>query len=521
MKKLALLLIFCLTVTLFGCGDKKSEDDLNIDETVITEDDERHEKGGFITIYSFKPDSLCPLASTNKANIRMLNIVYDGLFSVDKNMNINPSLASGWTSYDGNKRYVVELKKNVLFHSGEEFSAKDVVYSVNTIRENPQSTFYYNIEKIKEVKEISKYQVEFVLQKPLSRFPALLEFPIIKHQDVPVDTENFTPDGTGGFVFENRNEGNIYRLARNEKWWGGEVYLDYIKVKLLPDKDSAMYAFSLGELSLCPAEKEDWGKFVDANRADFMSYAYGNFDFLGYNNKNSALSSGEVRDAISFVLDREVILKSSVMDFGTPSSMPFKDSWVMTAKREEEKKDLNKAREFLEKNGWKSDGTVYRNKEKNLKLSFEILVNEESYQKEQFAKKIAEDLTAFGMNIKVKKVPYETYIKNIEDGVFDMFIGSVDVSPELDYSFMFASGNMLKIDDEELYNAQLNLQLSPDEEDYNIKFEELEKILNEKKPFYGIGFEDLVLLYSKNIGGKLYPTKTDIYHNIEKLYIKK
>ena len=89
--------------------------------------------------------------------------------------------------------------------------------------------------------------------------------------------------GTGGFIFENRNEGNLYHLIKNDKWWGGEVYLDSVKVKLLPDKDSAMYAFSLGEISLCPAEKDDWGKFMDAKTSDYMPYSYGNYNFLGYN----------------------------------------------------------------------------------------------------------------------------------------------------------------------------------------------------------------------------------------------
>ena len=521
MKKLALLLVFCFAIMLFGCGEKNNEEDLSKDEIVLTEEEENPEKGGFVTIYSFKPDSLCPLVSTNKANIQMLNIVYDGLFSVDKNMNINPQLANSWTSFDNNKRFVVDLNQNVLFHNGEEFTAKDVLYSVKVIKENPQSAYAYNLQWVTEVKELGKYQVEFNLIKPLSRFPALLDFPVIKSQDTPLDAENYVPVGTGGFIFENRNEGNLYHLVKNDKWWGGEVYLDSVKVKLLPDKDSAMYAFSLGEISLCPAEKEDWGKFMDAKTSDYMTYSYGNYNFLGYNHENPALSCPEVREAIASVLDRDLMMKNVFMDFCEAAFSPVKSNWLTTSGVDSKKKDWNKARDTLEESKWKLGNSVYSNKEKELSLKFEILINEESYIKEQFAKKIAEDLTSFGIYSEVKKVPYDEYVESINSGNFEMFMGSVNISPELDYSFMFADGNIFKINDEDLYNAQYNLQLSADPEDYNMKFETFCKLLEKKNAFYGLGFEEEILLYNKDIKGKLMPTKMDVYHNVEKTYLKK
>ena len=47
-----------------------------------------------------------------------------------------------------------------------------------------------------------------------------------------------------------------------------------------------------------------------------------------------------------------------------------------------------------------------------------------------------------------------------------------------------------------------------------------EKLFNQKNPFYGIGFEKLVMLYKKNIKGNYSPSKTDIYYGMEMVYVE-
>ena len=525
-KFIAVLMVFTVFLSLFGCGKKEKPENANAPytstENKIEDENLKPQRGGYITVYSYKPDTLCPLISKNRANVRMLNIVYDSLFSVDGNMNINPVLAESILNMENNLKFRVELKKNVRFHNGTPLTANDVVFSVNTIKANPESIYAYNVYQIKDVEAVGEHTVEFTLFKPLARFAALLEFPIIKSQDEPIDALSFQPVGTGGFIFENRNEGNLFHLVRNENWWGGEVYLDSVKVKLLPDKDTAMYAFSLGELSVCPAENEDWGKFVDAQSAEFLKYSQGNYHFLGFNHLNGLLSQTEVRQAISSVLDREEVLKSGVMDFGVPVNMPLKKQWGLLEKLSDGKSDLNNARKVLEENGWKIKNGVYQ-KEVNRKtqsLSFEILINEESYKKEHFANIIAQELTDFGISAKVKKVPFESYNGLVSLKNYDMFIGSMELTQELDLSFMFGAGNMFNLDDEELYFAHSDMQKSADSEEFRQRLEKLESLFNEKNPLYGIGFDDNILLYKKEVKGKLSPTKTDIYNGIESVFVK-
>ena len=166
---LSLFLTLLLLAFPAGCGNKKEQGVIN-NITQIGKQKETPKKGGAISIYSYKPDTLCPLLSVNNANIRMLNIVFDGLFTVDENLSVTPCLASAWTASENNKKYTVELKKNVQFHDGSSLSAEDVIFSVNTAKSEPQGPYYHNVSVIKEVKAAGENAVEFVLTKPLANF---------------------------------------------------------------------------------------------------------------------------------------------------------------------------------------------------------------------------------------------------------------------------------------------------------------------------------------------------------------
>lgn len=518
---LALILAMIIAFSFSACGKKEKEENKNIESEEIfeaKEPDKQPIKGGSIAIYSYKPDTLCPLLSKNNANVRMLNVIFDGLFSINENLSAISCLASSFETFDNNTKYIINLKDGIYFHDNSLFTAKDVVYSVETIKSEPESPFYNNVKSVKSVRAVSDNKVEFILDKPLSLFVNLLDFPIIKYSSSPVDKETFVPIGTGGFIFENRNEGNLFHLVRNEKWWGGEVYLNSIKVKLLPDKDTSLYALSSGEISICPADDNEWSKFVNTDSILYKEYLTEHYNFIGFNNSNRFLKSQNIRKAISYAIDRESILKSGTVSGYEASNAPVRKEWSRNSEsKSETEKDLNKARKLLEADGFEISGGVFKNRENA--LSFEIIYNEESYKKEQFAKKFKEELVAFGINVTIKKLPYDLYLQSINSGNYDMFVGSMNLSKELDYEFMFGEGNMFSVNDEKLLESAKKIQLAADREDHGVKMAEFIKLFNEKSPFLGIGFENAVLLYKNNVGGEVMPCSNDVYFGIEKIYM--
>ncbi len=70
-----------------------------------------------------------PHAQNEALNNSATGQVYEPLINRDKEMKLEPSLATAWKQEDAN-RWRFTLRRNVKFHDGAPFTADDVVFSV-------------------------------------------------------------------------------------------------------------------------------------------------------------------------------------------------------------------------------------------------------------------------------------------------------------------------------------------------------------------------------------------------------
>jgi peptide/nickel transport system substrate-binding protein len=73
-------------------------------------------------------------------------------------------LAERW-EFQGNK-WVFHLKKGVRFHDGSPFTAKDVVYSINRIKNDKQSLQRDNFRDVTELQAADEYTVVVTTETP-------------------------------------------------------------------------------------------------------------------------------------------------------------------------------------------------------------------------------------------------------------------------------------------------------------------------------------------------------------------
>ena len=90
--------------------------------------------------------SLYPLNVTEVTGHRVVNQIYEGLVSFDqKDLSVNPSLASSWDIDSTGMKYVFHLRNDVYYHDDPCFAA--------TRRRNVQNVFvdrtnrYSNVQK--------------------------------------------------------------------------------------------------------------------------------------------------------------------------------------------------------------------------------------------------------------------------------------------------------------------------------------------------------------------------------------
>ncbi len=508
LKKLLIFVMIAIMVFCTGCNKAKVSLRNNDVENSTVE----------LSVFSYKPDTLFPIASDNEANIQMLSIVYEGLVEFSDELIPIPILAESWSASNNGLEWSVNLKNNVLWHDNTgKFSPEDVVYTVNKIKELEKSPFKYNVSNIKEVYVTGKNQIKFALIKPNANFINLLYFPIVKKENNEIDFANFKPNGTGAYKFEDRSEGNVYYLVKNSNWWGGKVNADSIKVKIMPSNETALYAFGSGSLDFVPAENMDWGKYVDPSSSSYTTIKTPVYNFLGINHNNKILANTELRRAISLAIDRDEICEEARMGYAQPANSPLRSEWIICENQKfEHKQNTVDAKKILEENDWEFKNNSFQKNIDGAIISaqFSILINEENTTRENIARIIVKNLEEFGVHTNVVRVPYDEYKKRISEGNYDAFIGSMALSPNLDFSEIFGDGNMFAFEDEELKFVMSSMQTKTDFAQIKAGYAEFINLFEQLNPVLGLFFEDSVMIYSKEIKTEINPCYFNLYSGI-------
>jgi peptide/nickel transport system substrate-binding protein len=116
--------------------------------------------------YAFQGDlnGLDPYTLNETFTLGALGNVMEGLTKRDKDLKIVPGLAERWEVVDPLK-WRFHLRKGVKFHGGEEFTADDVIFSLDRLR-TPGSQVKTRAPADMKAVKVDDYTVDFVLTSP-------------------------------------------------------------------------------------------------------------------------------------------------------------------------------------------------------------------------------------------------------------------------------------------------------------------------------------------------------------------
>ncbi|HEY5900758.1 MAG TPA: ABC transporter substrate-binding protein, partial [Burkholderiales bacterium] len=177
--------------------------------------------------------TLDPHSQNHATTHAIVQYAYEGLVRYSKNYQIEPCLAESWKQID-DTHYRFSLRKNVKFHDGSPFTADDVVFSFNRIRE-PQGTNQIYVSGIKEVTKVDEHTVDFALSGPSPILLRLIvDFRIMSKvwseknrsqhiQDYAKKEETYASrnaNGTGPYIIKSWEPDKRIVFAQNKDWWG-------------------------------------------------------------------------------------------------------------------------------------------------------------------------------------------------------------------------------------------------------------------------------------------------------------
>ena len=108
--------------------------------------------------------TLDPHSQNHATTNAILMHSYEGLTRYSATFQVEPSLATKW-SYTSPTLVRFDLRKGVKFHDGSPFTADDVIFSFNRIRQ-PQGTMQIYVTGISEIKKVDDHTIDVVLAAP-------------------------------------------------------------------------------------------------------------------------------------------------------------------------------------------------------------------------------------------------------------------------------------------------------------------------------------------------------------------
>lgn len=308
------------------------------------------------------------LSQSNDVDSDIVQLVYSSLFKYDGQGNVKGDLVESYEISDDQTTYTVHLKKNILWHDGQPFSANDVLYTVNLIADpSYKSPLRSNWQGI-STQFVDDNTIAFKITTPYAGFLNNLTFGILpKHiwEAVPADNFHLTdlklePIGTGPYKyssFQKDSKGNIlsYKLIANPNYFDGKPYISKITFNFYTDESSALDAMNRKEvMGISNLSSQKLSQIKNIKSTSIHKFNIPRYFSVFFNQtKSIPLASDEVRQALAYATDRQEIINTVLSGNGQPAYFPFLPGMVgYDAGLEHKDFDLDKANEILDKNNW-------------------------------------------------------------------------------------------------------------------------------------------------------------------------
>lgn len=529
----ATALISAFVILLSGCrGNVKPLSSSDIPQTSVANSAERN----YITLLYSSSDSFNPYTAATDANRQLCKLLYEPLVKLDNEYNVTYCLAQKVEQEGSVCR--VTLKNNV-FSDGTPLSADDVVYSFN-LAKSSSTEYAYKLYEANSAAAEGSNTVVFKSSRSDPYFVNLLDFPILKKgsdKQTTSDSVVLPPIGCGRYKLDDSKS----KLVLNEKSLSNASVYSVKEIRLIdaPDSESLSHYVEVGAADIYYSDISD-GNIVRMSGKK-LNININHIVYIGVNHSYGDLSLGGLRQAISAGIDRLAVCRDGYYNNAVAATGFFNPVWepAKSVQNIETASNQEITIENLEEIGYnRVDGDGIRKNAGGVRLKLDLLVNSENRLRVAAAHLIANQLSACGFKIKVVEKSFEEYKVALESGNFQLYLGEVEVTPNMDMTSLVTEGGSAAygIKKPESPNPQENLPTDPAATDsateqsaqsataaeliegfYSGKntITDVASVLQSEMPFIPVCYRTGVLFYNDNIENVNISSASDIYFSIE------
>ncbi|HDY7739968.1 TPA: ABC transporter substrate-binding protein [Vibrio vulnificus] len=379
--------------------------------------------------YDADPVSLDPHEQLSGGTLQMSHMVFDPLVRYTQKLDFEPRLAEKWERVN-DTTYRFQLRKGVKFHSGNELTADDVVWTFDRLKDSPDfKAIFEPYEKMVKVDDytvelVSKGAYPLVLQTATYIFPMDSKFysgttadgkdkaEVVKHGNSFASTN---VSGTGPFIVTSREQGVKVEFERFKDYWDKESKGNVDKLTLVPIKEDATRVAALlsgGVDMIAPVAPNDHQRVKDAKGIELVTLPGTRIITFQMNqNSNEALKDVRVRQAIVHAINNQGIVDKIMKGFATAAGQQGPEGYAGYNAELVSRFDLKKAKQLMKEAGY----------EKGFTLTM-IAPNNRYVNDAKVAQAASAMLSKIGIKVDLKTMPKAQYWPEFDKCAADMLM---------------------------------------------------------------------------------------------------
>ena len=407
---------------------------------------------------------LNPLLVDDEYDGAILKFTFDTLLKYDKELNLVPNMAESYEMSDDQLTLVFKLRQNIKWHDGEPVTAADVAFTFNSMADpNYTGPRYGDVEGLKGaaayhngeadhiegITVVDDYTIKFEFERPyapgLSKIGADRAI-IPEHiwSKVPIgewanQTELMNkPIGCGPYVLDTFVPGQYVELHAFEDYYNGVAKTPKIIFKV-SNQDTVIAELTNGEIDIADISslKSQDIQTLQDNGINITSYTGVTSQYMGFNLREEIFQDKRVRQAITYAIDRKLMVEKLLEGRATiidapllPSSWAYPEAGVLN----DYAYDLDKAKALLAEAGWEdrnNDGIVENAAGEPFKVTLKYPIGNKI--REQSAPIIQANLKQIGIDVELEIMEFAALLDEVmANHEFDMYLmgSSLDTDPD-------------------------------------------------------------------------------------------
>ncbi len=373
------------------------------------------------------PESMDPHVQLSGGMLQYTHLVFDPLIRWTKDMKFEPRLATKWERID-DLTVRFHLRKDVKFHSGNPFTAADVVWTMDRLKKSED--FKGLFTSFATPKIIDDHTIDIITTEPypLVENMATYIFPMDSKfytgtddkgqpKDAIIKTEysfaNQNESGTGPFKVTHREHGVKMVYTRFADYWDKESKGNVSEIILTPIKENATRTAALlsGDVDfIAPVPPQDFERLETNKDVNLVSMAGSRIITFQLNQKKKPeFANPKVRQAIVAAIDNAGIVAKIMKGTATVAQQQGPEGFDGYVDGLKPRFDLAKAKQLMKEAGF----------EKGFEATM-IAPNNRYVNDEKIAEAVVSMLSKIGIKVSLKTMPKAQYWDEFDAQVADI-----------------------------------------------------------------------------------------------------